>query len=452
VTGNSGTGVALTSHWIAVHEFLVERERFCEGIVDIFSMQFLYALGAIILIDLVLAGDNAIVIALAARKLPPKLQRRAILWGTAGAIIVRSLMTVVVVWLLKIPGLLLMGGALLVWIAAKLLVPQEDHGDDAHAGADSFWGAMKTIVVADAVMGLDNVLAVAGAAHGSFLLVVLGLLISIPIVVWGSTLILKWVERFPAIMYIGAAVLAWTAVKMMLGEPLIKDYVEPLKNWSLVAYAIVIGGVLGVGVFMNRKKKAGSEPATMPALSSTEEVSAMNAVATEVASSNVSPVLIPVNDSAASREAVRQFIEKSGQDRPAVLLMHAVPSMHRHINRWVPADGKKAFVKERTQTAMDALTKMLQGAGFATDVKVVATRDTAKAILAVASETKASRIVLGASRKSSLVSFLTHSVTARVLERSKVPVELTMVGNASLMARYGLPAGLGLAIAALAID
>ena len=178
----------------------------------------------------------------------------------------------------------------------------------------------------------------------------------------------------------------------------------------------------------------------------------MNAVATEVASSNVSPVLIPVNDSAASREAVRQFIEKSGQDRPAVLLMHAVPSMHRHINRWVPADGKKAFLKERTQTAMDALTKMLQGAGFATDVKVVATRDTATAILAVAAETKASRIVLGASRKSSLVSFLTHSVTARVLERSKVPVELTMVGNASLMARYGLPAGLGLAIAALAID
>ncbi len=336
--------------------------------MDFFSMQFLYALGAIILIDLVLAGDNAIVIALAARKLPPVLQRRAILWGTTGAVIVRSLMTVVVVWPLKIPGLLLMGGALLVWIAAKLLVPQEDHGDDAHAGADSFWGALKTIVVADAVMGLDNVLAVAGAAHGSFLLVVLGLLISIPIVVWGSTLILKWVERFPSIMYIGAAVLGWTAVKMMLGEPLIKDYVEPLKNWSLIAYVIVIGGVLGVGVFMNRKKKAGSEPAAMPALSSTGEVSVMNAVATEVASSNVSPVLIPVNDSAASREAVRQFIEKSGQDRPAVLLMHAVPSMHRHINRWVPADGKKAFLKERTQTAMDALTKMLQGAGGADHV------------------------------------------------------------------------------------
>ena len=142
--------------------------------MDIFLLQFLYALGAIVLIDLVLAGDNAIVIALAARKLPPDLRKRAILWGTAGAIIVRALMTGVVVWLLKVPGLMLAGGALLVWIAVKLLAPQDELDTSGHASADSFWGAMKTIVIADAVMGLDNVLAVAGAAHGSFLLVVLG--------------------------------------------------------------------------------------------------------------------------------------------------------------------------------------------------------------------------------------------------------------------------------------
>ena len=234
--------------------------------MDIFSMQFLYALGAIILIDLVLAGDNAIVIALAARKLPPDLQRRAILWGTAGAIVVRSLMTVVVVWLLKIPGLLLVGGALLVWIAAKLLVPADDHGDGEHGGADNFWDAMKTIVVADAVMGVDNVLGVAGAAHGSFLLVVLGLLISIPIVVWGSTLILKWVDRFPSIMYIGAAVLAWTAVKMMLGEPMLKEYIEPLKQYAWLAYILVIGGVLAFGAAMNRKKKADPVSADAPSV------------------------------------------------------------------------------------------------------------------------------------------------------------------------------------------
>ena len=169
--------------------------------MDIFSFEFLSALGAIILIDLVLAGDNALVIALAARNLPAALQRRAILWGTAGAIAVRSVMTLGVVWLLQVPGLMLTGGLLLVWIAVKLLRPQDEasSGDD-HGTSTGFWGAMKTIIVADAVMGIDNVLGVAGAAQGSFLLVVIGLIVSIPVVVWCSTLVLKLVERFPVVI------------------------------------------------------------------------------------------------------------------------------------------------------------------------------------------------------------------------------------------------------------
>src|SRR5690606_2801611 len=168
--------------------------------MELLSTEFFAALAAIILIDLVLAGDNAIVIALAARNLPAHLQKRAIIWGTVGAIAVRAAMTVVVVALLKIPGLLLAGGALLLWIAYRLLAPEEKGGEAHGKPATTFWSAMRTIVIADAVMGLDNVLAVAGAAHGSFLLVVLGLLISIPIVVWGSTLILRCVERFPVIV------------------------------------------------------------------------------------------------------------------------------------------------------------------------------------------------------------------------------------------------------------
>lgn len=152
--------------------------------MDILSSQFLLALGAIIIIDLLLAGDNAIVIALAARKLPADLQRRAILWGTVGAIAVRTAMTLVVVWLLRLPGLMLVGGAMLVWIAYQLLAPEKDHDASAAVNpASGFWAALRTIVVADMVMGLDNVLAVAGAAHGSFLLVALGLLISVPIMV-----------------------------------------------------------------------------------------------------------------------------------------------------------------------------------------------------------------------------------------------------------------------------
>jgi YjbE family integral membrane protein len=225
--------------------------------VELFSPAFFSALFAIIIIDLVLAGDNAIVIALAARNVPKHLQKKAILWGTFGAIAVRTAMTLVVVWLLKIPGLLLAGGLLLVWIAYKLVAPPAESGGHDHIQAkDSFWGAMKTIVVADAVMGLDNVLAVAGAAHGSFMLVVIGLLISIPIVIWGSTLILKWVERFPAIIYIGAGVLAWTAAKMITSEPMVKEALasQPPFNWAI--YAAVIGFVLGVGWFRNRRRLA----------------------------------------------------------------------------------------------------------------------------------------------------------------------------------------------------
>lgn len=225
--------------------------------MDIFSLEFLTALGAIILIDLVLAGDNALVIALAARRLPPALQKKAILWGTFGAIFVRALMTVGVVWLLKIPGLLLVGGLLLVWIAIKLLDPTG--GGDEHAGdsgATSFFGAMRTIVIADAVMGVDNVLGVAGAAEGSFLLVILGLLISIPIVVWCSGLVLRLVARFPVIIYAGAAVLALTAAKMILSEPLIKNWTEQFEVWSWVFIAAVIGLVVGIGYLRAQQHKA----------------------------------------------------------------------------------------------------------------------------------------------------------------------------------------------------
>jgi YjbE family integral membrane protein len=232
--------------------------------MELFSTPWWSALLAIILIDLVLAGDNAIVIALAARNLPPHLQRKAIAWGTIGAIAVRSVMTVGVVWLLKIPGLMLVGGLGLLWIAYKLLA---DHGEKEHDGpvASTFWGAMKTIVIADALMGVDNVLGVAGAAQGSFDLVVIGLLISIPIVVFGSTMVLKLVERFPIIINIGAAVLAFTAAKMIVNEPLLDavyggpgsppaaDTLTTAAQWG--TYAVAVAGVLAAGWWSTRRAK-----------------------------------------------------------------------------------------------------------------------------------------------------------------------------------------------------
>lgn len=218
--------------------------------MNLFSPEFFSALLSLVIIDLVLAGDNAIVIGLAARNLPKEQQKRAIVWGTVGAIGVRVIATLAVVWLLRIPGLLLVGGILLIRIAYKLI--SEEKACDVRE-CNNLWTAIKTIIIADAVMGLDNVLAVAGAAHGSFLLVVLGLIISVPIVVWGSTIIIKLIERYPSIIYIGAGVLAWTAAKMITDEPVIKPYFEanPILKWLLTI--AVVAGVLILARMKNQK-------------------------------------------------------------------------------------------------------------------------------------------------------------------------------------------------------
>jgi YjbE family integral membrane protein len=230
--------------------------------MEFLSASWWSALLAIVLIDLVLAGDNAIVIALAARNLPDHLKRKAIVWGTVGAIVVRSVMTVGVVWLLKIPGLMLVGGLGLLWIAYQLLA---DQGGDEHDGpmASTFWGAMKTIVVADALMGIDNVLGVAGAAHGAFDLVVIGLLISVPIVVFGSTVVLRLVERFPMIIQLGSAVLAFTAAKMVVSEALLRpvfgdasgiDGTQAAARWAV--YIVAVVGVLAAGWWSQKRAQA----------------------------------------------------------------------------------------------------------------------------------------------------------------------------------------------------
>jgi len=208
--------------------------------VELFSNAWWSALAAIVVIDLVLAGDNAIVIGLAARNVPREHQRKVILWGTIGAIVVRVALTSVVVWLLKIPGFLLIGGAALAWIGWKL-TDETGGGEHKIASTSSIRGAIQTIIVADAVMGVDNVLAIGGAAHGSVLLVLIGLAISIPIVVWGSTIVLKAVERFPQILWLGAGVLGWTAAKMIASEPLLAQTFESHPVLRTALYVVIVG-------------------------------------------------------------------------------------------------------------------------------------------------------------------------------------------------------------------
>ncbi|WP_261132017.1 TerC family protein [Bacillus sp. Marseille-Q3570] len=217
--------------------------------MELFSAEFFTALLSIVIIDLVLAGDNAILIGLAARNLPQSQQKKVIMWGALGAILIRVVATLAVVWLLKIPGLLLVGGLLLVIIAYKLLVDDKDHDVEAAGG---FWAAIRTVIIADALMGLDNVLAIAGAAHGNMVLVILGLLISVPVVMFGSKLILMWVDRFPIIITIGAAILAWTASKMIVGEPFLHSFFDN----GFIKYGFelfVVGAVIAVGYLKKRK-------------------------------------------------------------------------------------------------------------------------------------------------------------------------------------------------------
>ena len=196
--------------------------------LELFSGAFFSALLAIILIDLVLAGDNALIIGLVARNLPKESQNKVIFWGTFGAIAIRALMAILVVYILAVPGFMLVGGLALVWIARKLLTPQENAEENhlVKAPAASFAAAVRTIIIADAVMGIDNVLAIGGASHGSILLILIGLAISVPIIVWGSQLVIKLVDRYPSVILVGGAVLCWTAYGMIVREPMLLSWFE----------------------------------------------------------------------------------------------------------------------------------------------------------------------------------------------------------------------------------
>lgn len=223
--------------------------------------EFLLSVLQLIIVDLILSGDNAVVIALACRNLNPQLQKKAIFWGTFGAIGMRIILTFIAIWLLKIPLVQVVGGLLLLVIAINLLKGEE--GNSEIESSSSMAGALKTIIFADMIMSLDNVIAVAGAAKGSMLLVVIGLAISIPMIIWGSRLLMKLMKRFPVIVLLGAGILGFTAGQMIMGDKLVGLYVEkyvPLSPTILpVALALV---VIALGSYLKRHAKPDSNPTT----------------------------------------------------------------------------------------------------------------------------------------------------------------------------------------------
>ena len=419
--------------------------------MEILSAEFLSALAAIIVIDLVLAGDNAIVIALAARNVPKHLQKRTILWGTVGAIAVRTTMTLIVVWLLKIPGLLLVGGALLVWIAYKLLLPEEESGNGAGInGASTFWGALKTIVIADMVMGVDNVLAVAGAAHGSFLLVALGLLISIPIVIWGSTFLLRFVERYPGLVSLGAGVLAWTAVKMLTSEPLLKDSFAAYKLTVPLLYAVTVFGVLWAGLVKNHRRLESRISARLASFAR-QGVAGSPAPNIFEGGQAMLKVLVPVDGSPNSQHAVRHIIGEF-RKRPAmeVHLLNVQAPFSRHIAQFASRKSRDSFHRDEAEKALRPVRNMLDGAGvpYTTHMKV---GRKAEVIAETAQGLDCDHIVMSTARKNSLTRMLEASVTNRVLELTTVPVAVIAGDAVSKVERFGIPAGIGGALALLVL-
>lgn len=236
--------------------------------------EFWVAVGQIIMIDILLGGDNAVVIALACRKLPPAQRTKGILWGTAGAIILRVILIFFALTLLAIPFLKVVGAILLVWIGVKLLAP--DH-DDAHgniAGSDKLWAAVKTVIVADLVMSVDNVIAIAGAAQGAgeghqMPLVIFGLIVSIPIIVWGSQLVIKLMDRYPMIITAGGMLLGWIAGTMLISDPAVVrldawTWVPKIPQTDTIKYAAGIIGallVLAIGKWVASRRPKADHPA-----------------------------------------------------------------------------------------------------------------------------------------------------------------------------------------------
>jgi len=224
-----------------------------------FTAEFWLAVGQIVMIDILLGGDNAVVIALACRNLPPDLRRQGIVWGTMGAIALRVVLIFFALSLLSLPYLKLIGAALLLWIGVKLLVPEEDGHGNIQA-SNRLLGAIKTIIVADFVMSVDNVIGIAGAAQGSghqghqMPLVIFGLLVSIPIIVWGSSVVLKLMDRFPFIITAGGMLLGWIAGTLAVADPALSPWVtltDPIRYGAGITGALV---VLALGLILAKQR------------------------------------------------------------------------------------------------------------------------------------------------------------------------------------------------------
>ena len=379
------------------------------------SPDFWIALLQIIGVNIVLSGDNAVVIALAARSLPAAQQKKAVAWGSGAAVVMRIVLTIVAVELLRLPYLKLVGAALLLWIAVQLLLPEEE--GEGHAQASSnLISAIKTILLADLVMSLDNVIAVAAAAKGSITLLIVGLAISIPLVVFASTLLLTLMSRFPIIVTIGAALLGWVAGEMAISDPAVMAWVDDQAAY-LHYFAPALGaiGVVLVGRALARRKEA--EPA---AAGETAQRPAHKAKGFRC-------VLLAVDGSESSAHAVQHFMTMRDDLRdPSAVKLHLVNvqrSLSRDVSNFVAETTRGEFHKERGDAALAPARATLDAAGYAYEVHQLV-GEPGPTIAALADTIGADLIVMGTRGLSAQTGALLGSVAQRALEHAAVPVLL----------------------------
>ncbi len=384
--------------------------------IDITNPAFWLSVGQIILIDILLGGDNAVVIALACRRLPPALRRKGILWGVAGAVAARIVLIFFALQLLSLPYLKAVGALLLLWIGVKLLLSDDEEAHGKVEAGTTLWSAVRTVIVADAVMSLDNVIAVAAAADGHLGLVVFGILVSVPIIVWGSKLVLMLIDRFPLVIVLGGALLGWIAGAMLVEDQAWKDWYAAQPSWA--GHAAAAAGALFVvtlGLLLARRARSRRAGAAAPATPMAP-----------VAHPGMLRLLVPVETSSPA-QAIADYLrgERARDPRIEVQLLNVqIPADYSgHARMLVSPDELKSYYEEESAKALAPTRAALDAAGvpyaLRQEVGHVAQR-----ILDCAREFGADRIVMGRRGASDLVDRVLGSVASDVSAQAQVPVTL----------------------------
>jgi YjbE family integral membrane protein len=377
---------------------------------EVMTAQFWIGLMTIIWVNIILSGDNAVVIALAARSLPPEQQKKAVFWGAGAAVLLRIVLTIVAVELLKFPYLKLIGGALLLWIAVKLLVPEDDDGDNIESSSNLIV-AIRTILIADLVMSLDNVIGVAAAAKGSILLLVLGLLISIPLVIFGATMLMKLMERWPVIITLGAAILGWVSGEMAVTDPSVAEWVNANAAW-LHWVAPALGAILVVVVGKAIAGRAAKEHAIVD-------------LAGESAGAASGPkLLVPVDGSESSDRAIDQLVERvRGSPGAEVHLLNVQPPLSSTVASHVAHGASSKHHQEEGLECLRKAREKLDRAGVPYRHHIVV-GEPAETIARFAREQNVSEIFMGTRGLGATAGALMGSVAEKVKASAGIPVVL----------------------------